>query len=307
MDKYNLILLITCVCVNLSLAGETNNPSPGAHIEGTNSHSARNYLFDGMTNIQKQEWDTAISNFKKCLLLDSNELSAYYGSGVAFFEEGDLVDAIISFTRIIQHAPQESVAYLNRGNIYLVQQRYDAAIADFDKCLQLSPTNDLAYKCRASAYGFKMDYQQAIKDYTSGLNLNVNDSRALASRANLYLKTYQFDKAINDFQNAIKADTNNYSAYNDYAMVLATCPINAARDGNKAIINAIKACDLTGWRKWECLDTLAMAFAENGDFKSATYYEKKAIGIKRMFDSNVFEMNSRILLYESRETNHESN
>jgi tetratricopeptide (TPR) repeat protein len=299
------ILWGVCVYINIALSDPLNDLYLEAKIDKTNSHPAVYYLLNGVTNYQKGELDIAITNFTKCVLLNPNELAAYYYCGVAYFEKGDLDAAIINYSHIIQLAPQESDAYLDRGNMYRVKKQFDDAIADFDKCLRLNPTNYLAYKCRAAAYGSKMDYDKAINDYTVGLQLNPDDAMALVSRADLYLKTHQFNKAVHDFTNAIYIDPKYYSAYNDYAWFRATCPVAAMCNGQEAIKYATKACDLTGWRNWECIDTLGVAFAESGDFEKAIDYEQQALAIKGVNDSAVMEMQDHILLYRQQQAYHE--
>jgi tetratricopeptide (TPR) repeat protein len=305
MRNICFVPLSICVCVNIAFADGSNDSHFEAKLEKTNSYTAEYYAFSGMTNIQKAEWGIAITNFTKCLLLNSNDLRAYYGLGVAYFEKGDLDAAIVNYSHLIQLAPQESTAYLNRGNMYRAKQRFDDAIDDFNKCLRLNPTNDMAYKCRASAYTQKMDYKKALKDYAVGLQLNPDDAKALVSRADLYFKIHQFNEAIHDFTNAIYIDPNYYSANNDYAWFLATCPVATMRNGQQAIKYATKACDLTGWRKWECIDTLGVAFAESGDFEKAIDYEKQAVAIKGVNDSAVLKIQNQILLYRQQQAYHE--
>ena len=54
-------------------------------------------------------------------------------------------------------------------------------------------------------------------------------------------------------------------------------PDPAFRNGERAVENARKACDLTAWTKWYLLDTLAAAYAENGDFENAVEWETNAV------------------------------
>ena len=47
--------------------------------------------------------------------------------------------------------------------------------------------------------------------------------------------------------------------------------------GKRAFENASKAYQLSGGKKWYCIDTLAAAYAEKRDFEKARQWQAKAI------------------------------
>jgi tetratricopeptide (TPR) repeat protein len=69
-------------------------------------------------------------------------------------------------------------------------------------------------------------------------------------------------------------------AYCDRAWVRLNCPDQAYRNGQQALKDATSACKLIDWKDENMIDTLAMAYAEIGDFDSAVRYEEKALVIK---------------------------
>jgi tetratricopeptide (TPR) repeat protein len=64
---------------------------------------------------------------------------------------------------------------------------------------------------------------------------------------------------------------------NGLAWLQATYPSPVIRDGNEAVRNATKACQLGGGNEAAFLDTLAAAYAETGDFEAAVREETRAI------------------------------
>jgi tetratricopeptide (TPR) repeat protein len=60
------------------------------------------------------------------------------------------------------------------------------------------------------------------------------------------------------------------------AWLLATSRYESGRDGVRAVEAARAACELTEWRAWGCVEALAAAYAECGDFESADKYQTLA-------------------------------
>ena len=75
----------------------------------------------------------------------------------------------------------------------------------------------------------------------------------------------------------MRLDPDNPEAHNNHALILAACPRAEVLDGRKAVESATRACDLTHWDQPACLDTLAAAYAEAGDFRSAVAWQTRAI------------------------------
>jgi len=94
---------------------------------------------------------------------------------------------------------------------------------------------------------------------------------------------------------------NTPRALNALAWFLATCPDDSIRNGAEAVRHATKACELTYWQEWPYIDTLAAAWAENGDFKRAVEYEQQALQLKGLDEPTRKKTADRIALYLKRQ------
>ncbi|HEX3600640.1 MAG TPA: protein kinase [Lacipirellulaceae bacterium] len=64
---------------------------------------------------------------------------------------------------------------------------------------------------------------------------------------------------------------------NKLAWFLATSPIDAVRDGKRAVALARKACELTQYKIATVTDTLSAAYAEDGDFDAARKWSESSL------------------------------
>ena len=87
-------------------------------------------------------------------------------------------------------------------------------------------------------------------------------------------------------------------SYNQLAWINATCSDSAVRDGKEAVSAASKACELTEWKNWMFIDTLAAAYAEAGDFKHAVEFQERALRTGNPTASEQKRMRERLSLYE---------
>jgi tetratricopeptide (TPR) repeat protein len=102
---------------------------------------------------------------------------------------------------------------------------------------------------------------------------------------------------------AIRCAPDFARAHNERAWILATCTDAAHRNGKQALSSAERACDLTQWKLGVYLDTLAAAYAELGEFKTAVCWQEKAISSLLPDESQERPgMQTRLKLYQNRKT-----
>ena len=98
-------------------------------------------------------------------------------------------------------------------------------------------------------------------------------------------------------------DTNCYLAYNNLAWLLATAPKSKLRDGQKAVVYATRACDLTSWKEPYSLGTLAASYAETGNFAEAIKWESKCIVIG-LPEKEMQQAHKELRLFEDKKPYH---
>jgi tetratricopeptide (TPR) repeat protein len=230
---------------------------------------------------------------------------AYYGRGNAWIGKGEGDKAILDYNEAIRLDPKCALLYCGRGSAWWNSGNNDKAISDYTEASRLDPTYALAYgEWLADAYmrrglvwQAKGDNDKALTAYGEAIRLRPEDASAYDDRGTVWLAKQEFNKAISDFNEAIRLDPENLIALSGRAWIAATCPDVRYRDGRKAVDDATKACELTGWKEEDYLDTLAAAYAANGDFPNAVKWQQKAIELAPEESKGV--LRSRLDLYKA--------
>jgi tetratricopeptide (TPR) repeat protein len=281
----------------------------------------------------------AVTYFAERIQKDPKDAFAYGSRGVALQDKGDVEAALKDYAEAIHLQPESSTWHVYRGTLYQGKNDIKQALADFDEAVRVKPKQALGYCVRADAYRSSGDLDHAIADYTKAINLDSEDPESLNARGELHEAKKEYDSAVKDFTAAIKLDPKFAGAYNnrgivykktkeygqalaDYraalklepksdgplnnlAYLMAACPDEKVRNGKKAVEYATKACERSDWKRWEMLDTLAIANAEAGNFAEATRLEKKAmeLGVPDKLDQEA--LTQRLKLFEASKPYHE--
>ncbi len=120
-----------------------------------------------------------------------------------------------------------------------------------------------------------------------------------AGRGRYLSERGEYSRALAGYEEAIKLDPKNGFALNGLAWLLATRPEAQLRDGRRAVELATRACELTFRADEACVDTLAAAHAEAGDFKAAVESQREAIGLLSQGDPSLEHYRARLDAYKA--------
>jgi tetratricopeptide (TPR) repeat protein len=271
----------------------------------------------GSSLLGQQKLDAALGHYEKAIAIQTrliqqegrsewpNELALSHNNrgvvrraqGKPDAAMGDFEQAITILTRFIEQEGRRELAdeparsHNHRGMVHRAQVKLDVAMGYSEQALeallrprlleqggrrQLAVVLAVSLKNRGYAHLVQGKPDAAIGDF----------KKAMEIYARLVEHEGQVDLA-REFARSLKP----------LAWIYATSPDNSLRNGSKAREYALKACELSEWKAFVLVETLAAAWAESGNFAEAVKWQEKALELAPVTDKVV--LRSRLELYKS--------
>lgn len=237
------------------------------------------FISRGSAKLGVDDLAGAKEDYEAALKIDRRLADSYVGLSNIALIQGDFGKAFEHADRAVELQPKNAMALNARGWVLFKQGKPEEAIYDLNRAIRYAPRLSIAYGNRGVCHVSQNNFDQAIADHTRHLKLQPSSPFALSNRAVAWLGKGDFAKAKQDYQAAEKISPNLDEALNGYAWFLATCPEEKYRDGKLAIEKASKACEISKGKDWYHLDTLAAAYAEEGQWEKAVEYAEKALQV----------------------------
>jgi tetratricopeptide (TPR) repeat protein len=275
-------------------------PAYYAKVLRQSPNKAYAYLLRGVAWRLRHDYANAVKDFSEAIRLEPDAAIAYQARAAVYHQTHDYDKALADISEAIRLSPETGLFYNDRGCIYKSLDNYPKANEQFTEAIRIDPKLALAYSNRGINWHVQKQYDKAMADFDKAIELDPKLTHAYAFRGYVWSKEGHYNQALRDWDEAIRLSPEEPWGYYNKARLYAACESVGHRDGQLALENAQKACELSYWEEWPCVATLAAAYAELGQFDEAIKWQKKAIAInKNPEERDSREQRDRLNLYES--------
>jgi protein O-mannosyl-transferase len=261
-----------------------------------------------LTENQLRYWQNSEALFRHALAVTKDNDTTRLNLGSALEANGDFDDALIQYHAAIRLNPKSYQAYSNIGKILFAQGRLGEALDYCAKAVQTNPGRATLHNNLGIVLGELGRFDEATNAFFNAVRLDSDYAPPQFQTGKVLLKQGRDIEAMPHFHAALQIDPNNYLMLLFVTRVLAADENAQVRNGTQAVALAVRVNHLAGQPQPVALDTLAMAFAEAGDFGQAQQLQEQAIKLTEAAGQkeDAAAMQRRLELYKNHQPWRES-
>jgi len=250
---------------------------------------------------QVRIWQNDFTLFGHAVAVTENNPIMHNNLALAIQSQGRTDEAIAHYRQVLRANPDFVPAHNNLALALQSQGKLDEALSHYRQILKFAPHSVQAYNNLGLALQSQGRLDEAVGYYRRALELNHDHPNAHRNIALAYLEQGKLSSAVEHFNQALRVKPNWPDIYNQLARLWAVQQEPGFHDPEKAIRLAERACELTGYKSPEILDTLAIAYAAAGRFSQAIETAQKAMDLAESAGQKALanEIRKRLELYKA--------
>ncbi len=233
-------------------------------------------------------WHDTQTLFTHAVRVTDRNFLAYRALGNWAIEHGNVDEAMQHYRRVLELRPDDEQAYFDLAYAYHLKQQFRSALELYFKGLEKVEAKQRrgadsraevgkVHANVAQLLAVQGDGEAAIRHYRQAIEHLPTLAEAYLGLGSLLAERGKTDEALAVYRQGLMHLPQHTTMLNRLARVLATSTNARQRNGDEAVRLAQQACRLAGTPGPRLLDTLAAAYAEQGNFKAAIQTAQLAI------------------------------
>lgn len=221
-------------------------------------------------------FDLATRSFKKAINLVPNDSSTLNSYAKCLAAQKKYQEALSYLQQSIIQKPEAAETYCAMANNYSMLGQWPQAEECFRQAIRYDPQLINGYMNLATLLALQNKFLEAVPLYEKALGLAPAYPDAHFLLASTVAHLGEWPKCVAHLREAINLNKDEPDPINDLAWILATTRLPALQNRTEAIVLAKRACALSAQTNAGYLDTLAVAYAKNGQLSEAIRWTKTA-------------------------------
>jgi tetratricopeptide (TPR) repeat protein len=265
--KVGLLLLGIIVCVaiiavviTMSISETTSTPQDSKQLPQINATSAApeksdqavlpaepNLTVEQQDRVfRKEQLDVA----RSLLATFPDDTNAAFLVGMAFFEQGNVVEAQKHLEKSLKLQPLRADACDHLGRIALLKGQYDKALTLFRRTIKIDPETPGVHFRVAKALVFGGQLKEAVLELQKDIEIFPDAGQSYSLLGETYLQLKEYQKAKENFEAAIKIKPDYTEAYYGLATACARLRLKDQSKEAQQKFKQFEAEDQEAGRHW---------------------------------------------------------
>jgi len=265
--KVGLLLLGIIVCVaiitaviTISLLGTDGNSQNSRQLPQMKAASVTPEISDSAIspaepNLSVEEQDRALREeqldvARGLLAAFPGDTNAAFLLGMAYFEQGNAVEAEKYLEKSLELQPFRADACDHLGRIALLKGQYDTALMLFNRAIEIDPGTPGIHFRIAKAQVFLGELKEAVSELQKDIELFPDSSQSYGLLGETYLQLKEYQKAKENFEEAIQTKQDYTKAYYGLATACARLGLKDESKEARQKFKLYEAEDQKAGRHW---------------------------------------------------------
>ena len=237
------------------------------------------FLLVVCTRKQVQYWKDNFTLFERALLVTEESPEVLYNMGVVMQTERNFDLALQCYREALQQKTDYFQASNNIGNILRQQGKLDEAASYIHKALEINSNFSQAHNNLGLVLAAQGNFSEAVVHFRRAVEIAPDFIGARQNLAAALQSNGQYDEAIKHYREILRFNPGYLLSLKDLAGILIVHPVPEQRNPAEAVLLAERAAELTEHKNPAVLETLAAAYAADGQFDRAVITIQEAISL----------------------------
>ena len=224
-------------------------------------------------NISSKEYDLAIENLKKVILIEPKHLAALSTLSDLFVFKKNYLESINFLNKIIEINPKLHFIYNNKGFCLLSLNKIEEAKVCFEMAIKYKEDFSEAYNNFGIAFKKQKNLNEARKYFIKAINLNKKYIQAYSNLISVDIELNNLSSAKTYCEEAIKINSNIKELYNSLGLIF-----DKKNEVEKSIFFFKKALSISP-NYLASIINLARIYLTKNDYKNSSINFRKALDI----------------------------